>query len=157
MPVSTGGRRSLGLPRVHLRVTDSTNERARELALAGAPDGTLVTAAEQSAGRGRQGRRWSAPAGSSILMSLVVRSPPRLLPLMAAARSPGAPATAAQRVPGAPLLQGPLGRLIQTPLERTQQLGEHRLELGRPAAHRGRRQRRRGLARSAAGAAQLGG
>ena len=78
------GRRGLGRPRVHLRRTDSTNERARELALAGTPDGTMVTAGEQSAGRGRQGRRWAAPAGSSILMSLVLRSPPRLLPLMAA-------------------------------------------------------------------------
>ena len=74
----------LGRPRVHLRSTGSTNERARELAIAGAPGGTLVTASEQSAGRGRQGRRWSAPSGSSILMSLVLRSPPRLLPLMAA-------------------------------------------------------------------------
>jgi BirA family biotin operon repressor/biotin-[acetyl-CoA-carboxylase] ligase len=74
----------LGRPRLHLRRTDSTNERARELATAGAPHGTLVTAAEQSAGRGRQGRRWSAPAGSSILMSLVLREPPPLLPLMAA-------------------------------------------------------------------------
>jgi BirA family biotin operon repressor/biotin-[acetyl-CoA-carboxylase] ligase len=74
----------LGSPRVHLRLTDSTNQRARELAIAGAPHGTLVTAAEQSAGRGRQGRSWSAPAGSSILASLVLRSPRRLLPLMAA-------------------------------------------------------------------------
>lgn len=77
-------RAGLGWPRVHLRSVDSTNERARELALAGAPAGTLVTAAEQSAGRGRQGRRWSAPAGSSILMSLLLHSPPPLLPLMAA-------------------------------------------------------------------------
>jgi BirA family transcriptional regulator, biotin operon repressor / biotin---[acetyl-CoA-carboxylase] ligase len=84
-PRSTSeARPALGRPRLHLRSTDSTNERARELAIAGAPHGTLVTAAEQSAGRGRQGRRWSAPAGSSILMSLLLRSPPRLLPLMAA-------------------------------------------------------------------------
>jgi BirA family biotin operon repressor/biotin-[acetyl-CoA-carboxylase] ligase len=75
---------ALGHPRVHLRVTDSTNARARELAAAGAPDGTLVTAAEQTAGRGRQGRRWSAPRGSALLMSLVLRSPPPLLPLLAA-------------------------------------------------------------------------
>jgi BirA family biotin operon repressor/biotin-[acetyl-CoA-carboxylase] ligase len=74
----------LGSPRVHLRRTDSTNDRARELALAGAPHGTLVTAAEQSAGRGRQGRRWSAPAGSALLMSLLLREPPPLLPLIAA-------------------------------------------------------------------------
>ncbi|HEX3910816.1 MAG TPA: biotin--[acetyl-CoA-carboxylase] ligase [Solirubrobacteraceae bacterium] len=74
----------LGRPRVHLRRTDSTNDRARELALAGAPHGTLVTAAEQTAGRGRQGRRWSAPAGEALLMSLLLREPPALLPLIAA-------------------------------------------------------------------------
>lgn len=74
----------LGRPRVHLRRTDSTNDRARELAIAGAPHGTLVTASEQTAGRGRQGRRWSAPANSALLMSLVLRSPPALLPLIAA-------------------------------------------------------------------------
>ncbi len=75
---------ALGRPRLHLRVTDSTNERARELAGAGAPHGSLVTAGEQTAGRGRQGRRWAAPAGSSLLASLVLRPPPRLLPLAAA-------------------------------------------------------------------------
>jgi len=64
----------LGHPRLHLRVTDSTNDRARALALAGAPHGTLVTAAEQTAGRGRQGRRWSAPAGQALLCSLVLRA-----------------------------------------------------------------------------------
>ncbi len=73
-----------GSPRVHLRRTGSTNDRARELAIAGAPHGALVTASEQTAGRGRQGRRWSAPAGSSLLMSLLLRSPPTLLPLIAA-------------------------------------------------------------------------
>jgi BirA family biotin operon repressor/biotin-[acetyl-CoA-carboxylase] ligase len=62
-----------GHPRVHHRRTDSTNARARELALGGAPDGTLVTATEQTAGRGRQGRTWTAPAGRALLMSAVVR------------------------------------------------------------------------------------
>lgn len=80
---------SLGHPRLHHRLIGSTNARARELALAGAPHGTLLTAAEQSAGRGRQGRTWSAPAGSSLLMSLILRWPetapaPSLLPLIAA-------------------------------------------------------------------------
>jgi BirA family biotin operon repressor/biotin-[acetyl-CoA-carboxylase] ligase len=74
----------LGAPRVHHRRTDSTNTRARELAAAGAPHGTLVTAGEQSAGRGRQGRVWSAPPGRALLMSLVLREWPRLLPLAAA-------------------------------------------------------------------------
>lgn len=81
---ATPDRTRLGRPRLHLRRTGSTNERARELALAGAPHGTLVTASEQTSGRGRQGRRWSAPPGSSILMSLLLREPPELLPLMAA-------------------------------------------------------------------------
>jgi BirA family biotin operon repressor/biotin-[acetyl-CoA-carboxylase] ligase len=75
---------TLGHPRLHLRRTDSTNDRARELALGGAPHGTLVTAAEQSAGRGRGGRRWSAPPGSALLMSLIVRPAPSLLPMIAA-------------------------------------------------------------------------
>ena len=78
----TGGR--LGTPRLHLRATGSTNDRARALAAAGAPHGTLVTAAEQSAGRGRQGRRWSAVAGRALLASVVLREPPELLPLAAA-------------------------------------------------------------------------
>ncbi len=77
-----GGRR-LGNPRAHFRLTDSTNARAREFAGRGAPDGTLVTASEQSAGRGRQGRTWSAPAARALLCSIVVREPPRLLPLAA--------------------------------------------------------------------------
>ncbi len=75
---------SLGTPRLHLRLTDSTNERARGLAAGGAPHGTLVTAAEQTAGRGRQGRRWSAARGEALLMSVVLRDPPPLLPLAAA-------------------------------------------------------------------------
>ena len=74
----------IGTPRVHLRLTDSTNERAKELAAAGAPHGTLVTADEQSAGRGRQGRTWTAPARSAVLMSLVTRRLAPTLPLAAA-------------------------------------------------------------------------
>ncbi len=73
----------LGSPHHHLRLTGSTNARARRLARAGAPHGTLVTADEQSAGRGRQGRRWETPAGSALLMSLVLRDPPPLLTLAA--------------------------------------------------------------------------
>lgn len=74
---------SLGTPRVHFRRVDSTNARARALAAHAAPHGTTVTAAEQSAGRGRQGRAWSAPAGQALLCSVIVRDPPRLLPLVA--------------------------------------------------------------------------
>jgi BirA family transcriptional regulator, biotin operon repressor / biotin---[acetyl-CoA-carboxylase] ligase len=74
---------TFGRPRRHLRRLDSTNLRARELAAAGAPHGTVVTAEEQTAGRGRQGRTWVAPAGRALLCSVIVREPPRLLPLAA--------------------------------------------------------------------------
>src|SRR3954464_7132382 len=62
-----------GSPHRHFRLTDSTNDRARELAEAGAPHGTVVTASEQTAGRGRQGRTWSAPAGGALLYSAILR------------------------------------------------------------------------------------
>jgi BirA family transcriptional regulator, biotin operon repressor / biotin---[acetyl-CoA-carboxylase] ligase len=87
---------ALGRPRLHLRLVDSTNDRAKALAAAGAPHGTLVTAAEQSAGHGRQGRPWVAPPGEALLMSLVLREPPPLLPLIAAvavAEAVGEPAS----------------------------------------------------------------
>jgi BirA family biotin operon repressor/biotin-[acetyl-CoA-carboxylase] ligase len=74
---------SVGRPRRHLRETTSTNELARKLAAAGAPHGTLVTTGYQSAGRGRQGRTWTAPPGRALLLSLVVRQPDPLLPLRA--------------------------------------------------------------------------
>ncbi len=62
-----------GTPHRHFRRTDSTNTRARELAAAGAPHGTVVTAAEQTEGRGRQGRTWTAPPGKALLYSAIVR------------------------------------------------------------------------------------
>jgi BirA family transcriptional regulator, biotin operon repressor / biotin---[acetyl-CoA-carboxylase] ligase len=64
---------SFGSPHRHYRVTDSTNARARELVEAGAPHGTVVTAAEQTAGRGRQGRAWTAPTGKGLLYSAILR------------------------------------------------------------------------------------
>ena len=63
----------LGHPRAHHRVLHSTNEHAKTLAGAGAPHGTLVTADEQTAGHGRQGRPWVAPPATSVLASVVVR------------------------------------------------------------------------------------
>jgi BirA family transcriptional regulator, biotin operon repressor / biotin---[acetyl-CoA-carboxylase] ligase len=64
---------SFGTPHRHFSRTGSTNTRARELAAAGAPHGTVVTAAEQTAGRGRQGRVWTAPPGKALLYSAIVR------------------------------------------------------------------------------------
>lgn len=59
-------------------VIGSTNERAKEAAAEGAPHGTLIVADCQNAGKGRRGRQWSTPAGTSIAMSLMLR--PQLPP-----------------------------------------------------------------------------
>src|SRR5215218_3756147 len=64
---------TFGLPHRHFQRTGSTNSRARELAAAGAPHGTVVTASEQTAGRGRQGRTWTAPPNKALLYSAIVR------------------------------------------------------------------------------------
>jgi BirA family biotin operon repressor/biotin-[acetyl-CoA-carboxylase] ligase len=61
------------VPHRHYTVTDSTNSRTRELAAAGVPHGTVVTADEQTEGRGRQGRAWIAPRGRALLYSLLLR------------------------------------------------------------------------------------
>jgi BirA family transcriptional regulator, biotin operon repressor / biotin---[acetyl-CoA-carboxylase] ligase len=67
---------------------DSTNARAAELAAGGAAEGTAVAADVQTAGRGRHGRGWEAPPGTSLMVSVVLRpSAPSvvwpLLPLLA--------------------------------------------------------------------------
>lgn len=63
----------LGHPHIHLDVVDSTNALAKKMAIEGAVHGTTITATEQTAGRGRQGRAWVAPAGSALLMSVILR------------------------------------------------------------------------------------
>ncbi|MBS3886233.1 MAG: biotin--[acetyl-CoA-carboxylase] ligase [Firmicutes bacterium] len=63
---------------IHYRRTmDSTNRLARELAAAGAAEGTVILSEEQLAGRGRLGRSWVSPAGG-IWLSLILR--PQLAP-----------------------------------------------------------------------------
>lgn len=64
-----------GAPVYRGEVLDSTMTAARRLSRAGAPDGTVVTARFQTAGRGRvTGRRWEAERGSSLLMTLFLKS-----------------------------------------------------------------------------------
>ncbi|MDH7488418.1 MAG: biotin--[acetyl-CoA-carboxylase] ligase [Anaerolineae bacterium] len=60
---------------LYLRSTTSTNDILKRMAADGAPEGTLVLADEQTAGRGRLNRRWVAPAGTSLLFSLLFRPP----------------------------------------------------------------------------------
>lgn len=73
------GAGTLGGPFVHLDVIASTNDHARRLALSGAPHGTVVAAERQTAGRGRQGRAWHAPASRSLTLSALVRLAPAAL------------------------------------------------------------------------------
>lgn len=60
---------------------DSTNSRALELAASGSPEGTLVVAEAQTAGRGRMGREWHSPGEGGIYLSVILR--PRISPLEA--------------------------------------------------------------------------
>jgi len=70
--------------------TKSTNEDMRRLAKVNAPSGSVLIAEEQTAGRGRLGRTWTAPARSSLTMSVLLRpqaplaTPLGWIPLLAA-------------------------------------------------------------------------
>ncbi len=66
---------------VRLDEVDSTNRVAKQLAVQGVPEGTLVVAERQTGGRGRLGREWSSPAGG-LWISLILR--PALAPNQAA-------------------------------------------------------------------------
>lgn len=59
--------------RYHFETIDSTNTKAKELAAAGAVQGTLVTADAQQAGIGRRGRSWSSEKKAGIYMSMLLR------------------------------------------------------------------------------------
>jgi BirA family biotin operon repressor/biotin-[acetyl-CoA-carboxylase] ligase len=65
--------RILGRELTYLPRTGSTNDAAKKLAAQGAPEGTVVVADEQTAGRGRLGRRWLAPPGTCLLCSILFR------------------------------------------------------------------------------------
>ena len=76
----------IGTPHHQFETIGSTNAHARELAEQGAPHGTIVTSAEQTEGRGRQGRAWATPAGKALAWSAIVPldgEVPGLFPLRA--------------------------------------------------------------------------
>ncbi len=66
---------------VYYEETDSTNNRAKEAGDKGCGHGTLFVAERQAAGKGRRGRGWESPAGTSIYMTLLLR--PAILPAKA--------------------------------------------------------------------------
>ena len=65
--------RLFGRTLVLLPVTGSTNDVAKDLAMRGAPEGTVVVTEEQTAGRGRMGRPWFAPPGTCLLCSILFK------------------------------------------------------------------------------------
>ena len=65
----------MGRRLVYYSSVGSTQDIARREAEAGAPEGTLVLADEQTAGRGRLGRSWASPAGQNLYLTLVLRPP----------------------------------------------------------------------------------
>jgi BirA family biotin operon repressor/biotin-[acetyl-CoA-carboxylase] ligase len=64
---------TLGRRLVYYSSVGSTQDVARQEAAAGAPEGTIVLADEQTAGRGRLGRSWASPPGTNIYVTLVLR------------------------------------------------------------------------------------
>lgn len=67
---------------------DSTNIYAKQIAVSGAPDGTVVTANGQTAGRGRMNRSFQSPRDKGVYLTALLRPglpPARLLPVTALA------------------------------------------------------------------------
>lgn len=65
--------RTFGQKIHHFQRTDSTNIRARDLASAGAAEGTLIVTEYQEKGKGRLSRVWESPPGQNLLFSLIIR------------------------------------------------------------------------------------
>jgi BirA family transcriptional regulator, biotin operon repressor / biotin---[acetyl-CoA-carboxylase] ligase len=92
----------------HIHEVSSTNDVALDRARAGAPDGLVVVADHQTAGRGRGGHRWEDPAGdeASLLLSAVLPVPPQHVQLVSLA-SALAIADAVRRAGARPTLKWP--------------------------------------------------
>lgn len=87
--------------------TGSTNADAMALARAGEPEGIVLVADHQTAGRGRAGRTWTAPADAGLLMSVLLRPPSKVMDLTTMAMAVAA-AEAVEQVAGfAPSLKWP--------------------------------------------------
>lgn len=91
--------RTLGRRLVYLTSTTSTMDVARREAEADAPEGTVVIAEEQTAGRGRFGRAWASPAGKNLYLTVLLRPPIDRLRLLSMA-APLAVAQAVQATTG---------------------------------------------------------
>ncbi len=86
------GDRLIGHRLLYFLTLTSTNDHARELAEDGWPEGTVVLAEEQTAGKGRAGRSWHSPPGIGLYFSIVLRPaiPPEGIPLLTLMAAVGA-------------------------------------------------------------------
>ncbi len=67
------GTKWIGIERYHKKETGSTNTDVRNLAGQGSPEGTLVSADLQTAGKGRRGRSWKTEAGTALMFSVLLK------------------------------------------------------------------------------------
>jgi BirA family biotin operon repressor/biotin-[acetyl-CoA-carboxylase] ligase len=96
--------------RIHwLPSVDSTQRVARDLARDGAPEGTVAIAEQQTAGRGRLGRRWHSPRGVNLYCSIVLRPrrPPAAVPPLALVVGVGVAAAVAEEAGRRPAIKWP--------------------------------------------------
>lgn len=103
----------------HVSETGSTNTDLLAAARRGEPEGAVLIADIQTAGRGRRGRRWEAPPASSLMMSVLLRPPPRTVRAESASLVTTALACAAaeacERVAGVtPQLKWPNDLVVET-------------------------------------------
>ena len=94
--------------------TGSTNEDVMRLLRDGEPEGIVVVADEQTAGRGRAGRTWTAPPGASLLCTILLRPPASVAPLVTTALAVAA-AQAIEQVSGfSPGLKWPNDLVVES-------------------------------------------
>ncbi len=88
---------------------DSTQQVARDLARAGAPEGTIVIAERQTAGRGRFGRQWHSPPGLNLYCSILLRPPlaPGAVPQIALVAGVAAAAAIVEETGARPAIKWP--------------------------------------------------
>lgn len=97
----------------HVTETGSTNTDVMELARQGEPEGVVLVADYQTAGRGRAGRTWTAPPGASLLCTILLRPPAPVAPLATFALAMAA-AEAVEQVAGfAPGLKWPNDLVVE--------------------------------------------
>src|SRR6187402_820221 len=87
--------------------TGSTNADAMELVRQGEPEGIVLVADHQTAGRGRAGRTWTAPPGSGLLLSVLLRPPASVMDLTTMAVAVAAAEAVRSVVGFAPRLKWP--------------------------------------------------